>query len=127
MLFAGGPVQPFGGARAQFFQSLEKLASRPGYPRLCGTDEYTLSNLKFATAVEPGNLELISYRKRREELRAQGLRTLPSTIGLDKRIHPFLRTREPAVVQAARGHDAATAPDEVSVFAALRQWNNGFK
>jgi hydroxyacylglutathione hydrolase len=52
---------------------------------------------------------------------------LPSTIGLERQVNPFLRTRVPAVVQAARGHDAATPPDEVSVFATLRQWKNEYK
>jgi hydroxyacylglutathione hydrolase len=77
--------------------------------------------------VEPGNLELVHYAKRCEDLRSQGLPTLPSTIGLERQVNPFLRTRVPAVVQAARGHDAATPPDEVSVFATLRQWKNEYK
>jgi hydroxyacylglutathione hydrolase len=126
-LFSGGCGRLFEGTPAQMHQSLEKLASLPGNTRVCCTHEYTLSNLKFAQAVEPGNLELIHYRQRCEELRAQGLPTLPSSIELEKQINPFLRTREPAVVQAARGHDAATAPDEVSVFATLRAWKNGFR
>lgn len=126
-LFSGGCGRLFEGTAAQMTQSLEKLAALPGETRVCCTHEYTLSNLKFATAVEPGNLQLIHYRQRCEELRAQGLPTLPSSIGLEKQVNPFLRTREPAVVQAARGHDAATAPDEVSVFATLRQWKNEFR
>jgi|SRR4051812_44054377 hypothetical protein len=70
----------------------------------CGhTPEYTLSNLKLAPAPEPGNLKLIHFE------------------------NPSLRTGEPAVVQAARGHDAATAPDEASAFATLRAWKNGFR
>jgi hydroxyacylglutathione hydrolase len=126
-LFSGGCGRLFEGTPAQMFDSLEKLASLPGETRVCCTHEYTLNNLAFAAAVEPGNLELINYRKRCEELRDQGLPTLPSSIGLEKRINPFLRTRERAVVQAARGHDAATGPDEVGVFATLRQWKNTFR
>jgi hydroxyacylglutathione hydrolase len=83
--------------------------------------------LKFALAVEPGNLQLVHYSKRCEELRAQSLPTLPSTIETERQVNPFLRTRESEVVQAARGHDAATVPDDVGVFATLRQWKNGFK
>jgi hydroxyacylglutathione hydrolase len=74
--------------------------------------------------VEPGNLELIQYAKRCEDTRSQGLPTLPSTIGLEKQVNPFLRTRVAAVARAARGHDASTPPDEVGVFATLRQWKN---
>src|SRR5207253_7798615 len=40
-------------------QALEKLAGLPGETRACGTHEYTLSNLKSARVVEPGNLKLI--------------------------------------------------------------------
>jgi hydroxyacylglutathione hydrolase len=126
-LFSGGCGRLFEGTPAQMAASLGKLAALPAETRVCCTHEYTLGNLKFATAVEPGNLELIHYSKRCEELRARGLPTLPSSIGLERQVNPFLRTREPAVVQAARGHDAATAPDEVSVFATLRQWKNEFR
>ena len=127
-LFSGGCGRLFEGTPAQMLDSLDKLAALPGETRVCCTHEYTLSNLKFAKAVDAGNLELIHYAKRCEELRAQGLPTLPSTIGLERQINPFLRTRQPAVAQAARGHDAATAPDdEVSVLATLRQWKNSFR
>lgn len=126
-LFSGGCGRLFEGTPAQMAQSLEKLAALPGETRVCCTHEYTLANLRFAMAVEPGNLQLIHYRQRCEEWRARGLPTLPSSIGLEKQVNPFLRTRESTVVQAARRHDAATAPDEVSVFATLRKWKNEFK
>ena len=116
-----------GGIDALRAQSPEKLAALPGNTRACRTHEYTLSNLKFALAVEPGNLQLVNDSKRCEELRTQGLPTLPSSIELERQVNPFLRTREPAVAQAARRHDAATAPDQVSVSATVRQWKNGFR
>ena len=94
---------------------------------MCCTHEYTLSNLKFARAVEPDNAELSDYPARCQERRAQGLPTLPSSIALERRINPFLRVREPAVAQAAHAHDGADPHDEVAVFAALREWKNGFK
>jgi hydroxyacylglutathione hydrolase len=77
--------------------------------------------------VEPHNAELINYIQRCEELRAQNLPTLPSTIEQERRINPFLRTRLPGVAQAARSHDAATPQDDVAVFATIRQWKNEFK
>jgi hydroxyacylglutathione hydrolase len=126
-LFSGGCGRLFEGTPAQMLDSLEKLAALPGETRVCCTHEYTLSNLRFAIAVEPGNLELVHYAKRCEDLRSQSLPTLPSTIGLEKQVNPFLRTCVPAVAQAARGHDAATPPDEVGVFATLRQWKNEFR
>ncbi|HWI80537.1 hydroxyacylglutathione hydrolase [Ramlibacter sp.] len=126
-LFSGGCGRLFEGTPAQMLASLDRLAALPGATRVCCTHEYTLSNLKFARAVEPGNAELISYTQRCEELRARDLPTLPSTIEQEKRINPFLRTRLPAVAQAARAHDAATPPDEVGVFATIRNWKNQYK
>jgi hydroxyacylglutathione hydrolase len=126
-LFSAGCGRLFEGTPAQMAQSLEKLAALPGETRVCCTHEYTLSNLRFALGVEPGNLELVHYAKRCEELRSRGLPTLPSTIGLEQQVNPFLRTRVPAVAQAARGHDASTPADPVGVFATLRQWKNEFR
>ena len=127
-LFSGGCGRLFEGTPAQMFASLAKLAALPGTTRVCCTHEYTLSNLKFATAVEPGNSQLIHYRQQCEQRRSRGEPTLPSTIAVENDVNPFLRTREPAVAQAARGHDPQADPaDPVAVFAALRQWKNEFR
>ena len=92
---------------------------------MCCTHEYTLSNLRFACAVEPGNTALHHYQSHCEALRAQGLPTLPSSIGQELAINPFLRSRQASVVHAVAARDA-NANDEVSVFAALRTWKNNF-
>lgn len=126
-LFSGGCGRLFEGTPAQMLASLDKLAALPGATQVCCTHEYTLSNLKFAVAVEPGNAELINYQQRCADLRARGLPTLPSSIEQEKQVNPFLRTRLPGVAQVARAHDAATPPDEVGVFATLRHWKNQFK
>ena len=126
-LFSGGCGRLFEGTPAQMLASLDKLAALPGATRVCCTHEYTLSNLNFARAVEPGNAELINYSQRCEELRQRDLPTLPSTIAQEKQINPFLRTRLPGVAQAARAFDAATPEDDVAVFAAIRQWKNQFR
>jgi hydroxyacylglutathione hydrolase len=127
-LFSGGCGRLFEGTPAQMFGSLGKLAALPGGTRVCCTHEYTLSNLKFATAVEPGNSQLNHYRQQCELRRSRGEPTLPSTIALENGVNPFLRTRQPAVAQAAHRHDPAADPaDPVAVFAALRQWKNEFR
>lgn len=126
-LFSAGCGRLFEGTPAQMLASLDSLAALPADTRVCCTHEYTLSNVKFALAVEPGNPDLVHYGSRCKELRDQGLPTLPSSIGLERRINPFLRTREPAVIEAARAFDARTTDDEVGVFAAIRQWKNEFR
>jgi hydroxyacylglutathione hydrolase len=126
-LFSAGCGRLFEGTPAQMLASLARLAALPADTRVCCTHEYTLSNLKFALAVEPGNRDLVHYVAQCRELRARGEPTLPSSIGLERRINPFLRTRESAVIEAARAFDAGTTTDEVGVFAAVRQWKNEFR
>lgn len=127
-LFSGGCGRLFEGTPAQMLDSLDQLAALPGNTRVCCTHEYTLSNLKFARAVEPGNAALLHYSSQCEALRAQQQPTLPSRMDLERDINPFLRVRQPTVAQAARGHDAqVTENDAVAVLAALRQWKNEFR
>lgn len=125
-LFSAGCGRLFEGTPAQMLASLDSLAALPGNTRVCCTHEYTLSNLKFANAVEPDNTELQHYTAHCEQLRAQGLPTLPSNMALERQINPFLRSRLPAVVAAASAHDAAMTRD-TGAFATLRQWKNNFR
>ncbi|RYF66284.1 MAG: hydroxyacylglutathione hydrolase, partial [Comamonadaceae bacterium] len=127
-LFSGGCGRLFEGTPAQMQASLDTLAALPGDTRVCCGHEYTLSNLRFARAVEPGNQALLHYLSECESLRAQGLPTLPSRMATERNINPFLRTREPAVAQAAQAFDAhVNSADAVQVLAALRQWKNEFR
>ena len=124
-LFSAGCGRLFEGTPAQMHHSLSRLAALPAGTRVCCTHEYTLSNLKFAAAVEPGNLQRAQYQAQCETRRAQGLPTLPSSIGLERQINPFLRCETPEVMAAARAQGAA-GEDAVSVLAALREWKNRF-
>lgn len=124
-LFSGGCGRLFEGTPAQMLASLDSLAALPGNTRVCCTHEYTLSNLKFARAVEPRNAELNQYSAWCEAQRSQGQPTLPSSIAKELQINPFLRTRQPAVVAQAVARQAEER-DEVAVFAAIREWKNKF-
>ena len=127
-LFSGGCGRLFEGTPAQMLDSLDRLAALPGNTRVCCTHEYTLSNLKFARAVEPGNAVLLHYSSQCEALRAQNQPTLPSQMALERDINPFLRVRQSPVAQAAQGYDAQVSLDDaVAVLAALRQWKNEFR
>lgn len=125
-LFSGGCGRLFEGTPAQMLTSLDKLAALPGSTRVCCTHEYTLSNLKFALAVDADNTELQSYHARCQALRSDQRPTLPSTIALERQINPFLRSRQLGVRASARRFDP-TAHDDVSDFAALREWKNQFR
>lgn len=126
-LFSAGCGRLFEGTPAQMHASLARLAELPDDTRVCCTHEYTLSNLAFALAVEPGNAELAEHARRCRMLRDQNFPTLPSSIGLEKRINPFLRTHETSLAQAASERAGVTLDDPVSVFAALREWKNVYR
>ena len=125
-LFSGGCGRLFEGTPPQMHTSLVRLAALPGNTRVCCAHEYTLSNLRFAHAVEPGNEALARYAAWCEAERAQQRPTLPSTIARERAVNPFLRCDEPAVVAAALAHGAPSRGGS-DVFAALRQWKNEFR
>jgi len=126
-LFSGGCGRLFEGTPAQMQASLDALAALPDNTLVCCAHEYTLSNLRFAQAVEPDNAPLAQYLRQCQQLRDNQQPTLPATLAVERAINPFLRTRQSSVAAAARGFDAQVNPqDPVSVLAALRQWKNSF-
>lgn len=126
-LFSGGCGRLFEGTPEQMYTSLQRLAQLPQNTRVACAHEYTLSNLKFACAVEPNNTALLQYRSHCEDLRQQQLPTLPSTLALELAINPFLRCDVKQVVQSAqRFHPNIHPQQPASVLAALRAWKNAF-
>jgi len=125
-MFSAGCGKLFEGTAAQMHSSLGKLAQLPDATRVCCGHEYTLSNLRFAQAVEPDNHDIARHQEHCQALRAAGKPTLPSTIALERRINPFVRVGEPVVVAAARAH-GATSTSGSDVLAALRTWKNEFR
>jgi hydroxyacylglutathione hydrolase len=125
-LFSGGCGRLFEGTPAQMHASLDRLAALPDATQVCCTHEYTLSNLRFALAVDPDNADLQAYARHCKALRDQALPTLPSRIDLERRINPFLRTKTAAIQQSLLHHDA-TAVAQDGAFAVLRRWKNDYR
>ena len=126
-LFSAGCGRLFEGSPQQMYGSLSRLAGLPAGTRVYCTHEYTLANLQFAAAVEPDNAQVAAEIARVRALRAAGEPTLPSTIGHERRVNPFLRGHDPAVAAAAARHAGRALAGAGDVFAALRQWKDGFK
>lgn len=124
-LFSGGCGRLFEGTPDQMLDSLDRLAALPGDSRVCCAHEYTLSNLKFAMAVDPHNAALQAYVQRCQMLRQQLQPTLPVALSTERAINPFLRSRSPSVLAAVQQR-AGLALDDVTAFAALRTWKNEF-
>ncbi|MGY4493753.1 hydroxyacylglutathione hydrolase [Pseudomonas sp. TE3610] len=125
-LFAGGCGRLFEGTPAQMHHSLQRLASLPEATAVYCAHEYTLSNLRFARAVEPENQHLAQRFADVTRLRDENRITLPSSIGLERLTNPFLRVLEPAVKEKADERTGAVNPSPESVFAALRAWKDKF-
>lgn len=126
-LFSAGCGRLFEGTAEQMHRSLSRLAALPESTAVYCGHEYTLANLRFALAVEPDNDDTLAYRREAEALRARGAPTLPSTIGRERRVNPFLRAAAPAVKAAAENQAGRRLNDEVSIFAALRRWKDSYR
>ena len=125
-LFACGCGRVFEGTPAQMLHSLTKLAALPDETKVYCGHEYTLANIKFARAVDPGNALLAAREERAQRLRDAGRPTLPSTLGEERATNPFLRCSEPVVIDSANKYLGSRIGDPVSVFAAIRDWKNRF-
>jgi hydroxyacylglutathione hydrolase len=126
-LFSAGCGRLFEGTPEQMNASLTKLRRLPPETRVFCGHEYTAANLRFALTVEPANRAALEYQARVDRVRAQGDPTLPSTLGLELQVNPFLRCGEPAVVRAAEAHAGRSLEEPAAVFAVLRAWKDQFR
>lgn len=126
-LFGAGCGRLFEGTPRQMMDSLAQLAALPDETLVYCAHEYTLSNLRFAQAVEPGNAALAARVRADGARREANQPTIPSTIALEKATNPFMRHGQARIVQslveAGRLQPGAT---QVDTFAALREWKNTF-
>lgn len=126
-LFAGGCGRIFEGTPAQMLGSLQRLAALPEAAQVYCAHEYTLANLAFAAAVEPGNARLQSRITHERARRQRGEATVPTTISLERQTNPFLRATEKEIQTSLKNAGRLTELDEVSSFAALREWKNTYR
>jgi hydroxyacylglutathione hydrolase len=126
-LFACGCGRLFEGTAEQMWASLCKLAALPGDTRVYCAHEYTQTNIRFALAVEPGNAALQARAGRVAQLRADGRPTVPFLLMEEQETNPFLRSPQAEVAASAERRCGARLPTTVEVFAALREWRNGFR
>jgi len=125
-LFAGGCGRLFEGTPEQMRRSLDKLAALPDDTLVYCAHEYTQKNLDFALEVEPGNAALIERMARTERIRAESMPTVPSSIAIEKATNPFLRYREPAIVDRLLAQRRIADREPGAAFAALRKWKDTF-
>ena len=121
-LFSAGCGRLFEGTPAQMLHSLNRLKQLDAATEVFCTHEYTAKNIAFALTLEPNNLALLNRKLEVQQLRQQQLPTLPSTIGLELSINPFLRCSRNEIWLNSQ----AKNKDELSVFTAIRLLRNHY-
>lgn len=125
-LFSGGCGRLFEGTPGQMHHSLAKLSSLAADTLVYCAHEYTQANLIFALTVEPNNSDLHNYIEEVTKKREQKQATIPSNIGLERQINPFLRSHEPSIKLAAQNHSKQTLNTDSEVFSVIRAWKDNF-
>jgi hydroxyacylglutathione hydrolase len=101
MLFAAGCGRLFEGDATMMYDAMQKLGALPDATRVFCGHEYTESNLVFAAHVEPDNAAVAAKLEEVRKIRAGAAAdwhdatpaemTIPTTIGEERAINPFLR------------------------------------
>ncbi|WP_271271619.1 hydroxyacylglutathione hydrolase [Aliamphritea hakodatensis] len=116
-LFSMGCGRLFEGAPEQMWQSMLALRNLPDETAVYCGHEYTLSNARFAMALEPDNQQLQQRCQTVEQLREQRLPTLPTSVLQERQTNPFMRADVPGL-QAQLG---LSGRPPAEVFAEIRQ------
>ncbi|MEE3652993.1 MULTISPECIES: hydroxyacylglutathione hydrolase [unclassified Brenneria] len=90
-LFSGGCGRIFEGTPKQMYDSIEKISKLPDDTLICCAHEYTLSNLEFAHAIWPEEPTISSYLHKIRQIREKSQSSLPTTLGMERKINLFLR------------------------------------
>ncbi|WP_437883387.1 hydroxyacylglutathione hydrolase [Pseudomonas sp. LRF_L74] len=126
-LFAAGCGRLFEGTPAQMHESLSQLARLPDETLVYCAHEYTLSNLHFARAAEPGNSRVEQRFQQVKRWRDEQRISLPSTLALEKATNPFLRCDETSIKEKIDEREGRRERTAQEVFAALRCWKDVFR
>ncbi|MEM7251329.1 MAG: hydroxyacylglutathione hydrolase [Pseudomonadota bacterium] len=118
-LFALGCGRLFEGTPAQMWDSLSKMLAWPDETAIYCGHEYTQANARFALSVEPDNAALQARAAEIDRLRADGLPTIPTTMGLERATNPFLRP-DSVDLQKTIGLDGAGLLDVFTKTRALK-------
>ncbi|HCA88925.1 MAG: hydroxyacylglutathione hydrolase [Legionellaceae bacterium] len=114
-LFSAGCGRIFDGTALQLFASLELIRKLPDNTQIFCAHEYTRQNLRFAQTIEPENDDVHAYY---QALMQSPLRcSLPSTLAIEKKVNPFLRTHYAHLQQ---GKCSAELPSETKALLTLK-------
>ncbi|WAJ29873.1 hydroxyacylglutathione hydrolase [Antarcticirhabdus aurantiaca] len=121
-LFSLGCGRIFEGTPEMLWASLQRLRALPDDTMLYCGHEYTATNARFASEVDPANLMLHERIREVEGLRTAGRPTIPVELGREKLTNPFLRADDPDLAAAF----GMTGAEPAAIFTALRQKRDRF-
>ena len=101
--------------------SLEKLSALPDVTKVFCTHEYTMANLNFALKVDPTNVALKAFFTECDLKRTEDVPTVPSTIGHERMINPFLRWDSAAIIDQLKREGRHNGSLAAEVFGAERK------
>lgn len=128
-LFVCGCGRLFEGSPEQMRRSLASLRALPDETAVYCAHEYTLANLKFARHWLPDDENLERFEAECQQKRQRSEPTVPSILGDEKRLNPFLRWDDPQVITAARNYahsNGLPSDSDNAVFAATRHGKDHF-
>ena len=125
-LFSAGCGRLFEGTPEEMLYSMDAYHELPEDTLVYCGHEYTESNLKFALAVEPGNEHIKTKIKEVDILRQSNKPSLPSILGIEMKINPFMRCREENVIEAAELYASRKLSSAAEVLGEIRNWKDNF-
>ncbi|KPQ21127.1 MULTISPECIES: hydroxyacylglutathione hydrolase [unclassified Halomonas] len=123
-LFCAGCGRLFEGTPEQMHAALKRLAALPEETFVFAAHEYTQANLRFASEADPENEDVKHALMECDKARALDRPTLPSTIGRELKINPYLRVGTESVRNAASKQ--GSIDNDLATFATLREWKNRY-
>jgi len=121
-LFVMGCGRLFEGTAEQMWHSLQKLKALPASTQIYCAHEYTQANGRFALTVEPDNRQLQQRMDVINQLRANHLPTVPSTIEQELATNPFFREDSLALQETIK----MVGKKPVEVFTEVRRLKDCF-
>ncbi len=118
-LFSCGCGRLFEGSPADMLHSLDRLKALPGPTLVFCAHEYTRSNAEFALHWEPDNTALGECYRSALAL-ARGDSTIPTSIGHERAINPFLRCDQDGIRKRLEQALGQTLDSRLALFTALR-------
>lgn len=125
-LFSSGCGRLFEGDGPMMWKSLKKIRQLPENTEIYCAHEYTLSNLKFALAVEPDNNAVVERIGQVTALRANNRPSVPTTLSEELKFNPFLRCDQKSIKDSIFARENVQNCDEQTIFTALRRWKDQF-